>query len=128
MMEENQNPAVDETKTAPSYGEEIQRFGKWIVTGNGVLFERQEIGQADYFLESGSCGDRTFMKEALKMLLEATWLTEPDYHDFVRAWFYTLSLIKENPQKEQPILSELLSDVQAALEKKFSAHLINENP
>ena len=124
-MEQDQHPAVHETKTVPCYGVEILRYGKWILTANGILFEGPQAGESNYFLESACCGDMVFMKEVLKKLLEAPWPEELDYHDFIRVWFHTLSLVKANPQQGQVLLSEMLSDFQGALEKKFSSQLIN---
>ncbi len=107
----------------PLYGLEVLRFGKWIVTTKGILFERWQSGEVDYFLEEISCGDMAFMKTSFSSLLEVPWLGEVDYQQLISAWFYKLSLLKIKSLQSGLSLSEVLLELQAMLENKFSGNL-----
>lgn len=110
-----------ETNLSPKYGTLLTRFGKWIVTSKGILF--QDTDQEDHFTVNATIHQLSAMQRLLETLLNETKMEAMDYHEFITAWLYKLSLLTINPDPDQPSLADTLAGMQQMLEKKFGGTL-----
>lgn len=117
------NPINHETKISPKYGSEVARFGKWIVTSKGILTQKKDLEAENYFIDNVTLHQLASMRKLLDELLKEHGFDAIDYHQFITAWFYKLSLAKINPDPDEPDLAQTLSEIQGMLEKKFSGSL-----
>jgi hypothetical protein len=108
---------------SPLYGTALAQFGKWIVTSKGIVIKKTEPEPEDYFMDNATISQLSAVRTLLEDLLNENWLEAIDYHQFITAWFYKLSLTKINPDPDEPDLSDTLSAIQRMLETKFAGSL-----
>ena len=87
------------------FGKEVIRFGKWIVTEEGILYERPE-----YFIEKANLWKVWMDKSKDKWdwlihLTEKTWLEQLDLYQLNTAFFFAVDYFKALKPSNCPELS-----------------------
>ena len=79
------------------YGKHLLTLGKWKVTTKGILFERNQFGECDYFMDESHLMEMEYILTELDRLLRTGWLTKMDCYQFTSAWYQKITMKGKEP-------------------------------